>query len=155
MLVAPCFLHETLTRRDIVLTIVILFGTIISIAFGSKNSTSYSLDELIALYKATAFIVYCVLMLLVLLMIAINLKLIARRAMIGHPRRYDQRAEAFAWPYLAGAMGAHSVLFAKSAAEVIKETAKGNNQFRYPLSYFFVLLMLVFVVTQIKFLNGK
>ncbi len=105
MLVAPCFLHETLTRRDIVLTILILFGTILSIAFGSKDSKAYSLEALQALYAAPAFIVYLCLFGSALLAIAILLKGIKNRARSGHPRVHDARIEAFIWPYLAGAFG--------------------------------------------------
>jgi len=45
------------------------------------------------------------------------------------------------------------VLFAKSSAEIIKQTNNGENQFVYPASYFIVLGLVVCLVLQMRLLN--
>jgi len=60
MFIAPVFLKETLSRRDIIVTMIILFGTVLSVVFGSKEETKYTLKELVALYGKPLFIGYAV-----------------------------------------------------------------------------------------------
>lgn len=45
MMMAPFLLDEKLTRLDLIATSVIFFGTVLSIIFGSKESTEHTLDE--------------------------------------------------------------------------------------------------------------
>ncbi len=42
---APVILKENLTRVDIVATVVIVSGTVLSVAFGSKESTDHDISE--------------------------------------------------------------------------------------------------------------
>ena len=52
LLVAPCIVKsEKLTRWDLICTSIIFTGVCISILFGSKSSTSYTLKELVDLYQ--------------------------------------------------------------------------------------------------------
>ena len=58
LFVAPCMLGEQLTRYDIIVTLIILSGTVLSVAFGSKADASFTAAELKHLYTYTLFIVY-------------------------------------------------------------------------------------------------
>eukprot|EP00823_Brevimastigomonas_motovehiculus_P006273 TRINITY_DN513_c0_g1_i1.p1 TRINITY_DN513_c0_g1~~TRINITY_DN513_c0_g1_i1.p1 ORF type:complete len:1038 (+),score=406.69 TRINITY_DN513_c0_g1_i1:116-3229(+) len=153
MVVAPCFLNEKLTRRDIVNTIVILAGTILSITFGNKSSTSYTLTELIDFYSNPPFIVYMICIGAIYVLNYVTLKVMGKREAAGIARPLDLRYQAFAYPALAGSMGAHSVLCAKSAAEVIKQTSRGENQFVHAASYFMIGGLALSLFFQMKLLN--
>jgi hypothetical protein len=45
VLMAPIILKERLTRLDLVATAVIVSGTVLSVAFGSKESKEHTIDE--------------------------------------------------------------------------------------------------------------
>jgi hypothetical protein len=49
-------------------------------------------------------------------------------------------------------VGSQSIIFAKSIAELIKMTAKGNNQFVYWQTYLMLVGMVVTIFTQIHWL---
>lgn len=155
LFLAPCFNKENLSRRDIVVTMIILAGTIISVVFGSKEESKYTLSELVDLYSETLFIVYAVLIGIYIFLFMIWLYILRRREEVyGIELTPSQRAfQAFGYPSMAGVFGAHSVLCAKSASEVIKVTIDGDNQFDKPLSYFFVVLLVIMVFFQMKLLN--
>jgi hypothetical protein len=55
-----------------------------------------------------------------------------------------------AYPAVAGAVAALSVLFAKSSTEVIKQSVKGNNQFNNLFSYVLIVLTLTSLYLQVQ-----
>jgi len=83
----------------------------------------------------------------------VYLRNLRKRRAEGKPRPYDTRLESVAYPSLAGTFGAHSVLFAKSTAEVVKQTAGGENQFVHPASYFLIFFLFTFLFLQMRILN--
>ena len=54
---------------------------------------------------------------------------------------------------MSGTVAALSVLFAKSSAEIIKESIKGRNQFTNFFSYVLIAMLLACLVLQMKWLN--
>lgn len=68
----------------------------------------------------------------------------------GTASRFDSQFLAAAYPALAGTFGAQSVLFAKSAAEVLKQ---GISELGRPATYIFVLGLGVCVFLQLQLLN--
>jgi len=153
LFIAPCFNGENLTRRDVFYTSVILGGTILSISFGNKSSTNFTLEQLIALYGRTPFICYIIFFAFYMAAAFVYLRNLRRRRIAGQPRSYDARLESVAYPFLAGTFGAHSVMFAKSTAEVVKQTARGENQFDHPASYFLIFFLFTFLFLQMRILN--
>merc|ERR1711907_698041 len=60
----------------------------------------------------------------------------------------------FAFPAMAGAIGAQSVLFAKCSVELITNAAYGTeNIFQYPETYLLMLATAVTVVLQVTWIN--
>ncbi len=45
LLLAPVVLKEALTRIDVVATVIIVTGTVLSVVFGSKESADFSIEE--------------------------------------------------------------------------------------------------------------
>lgn len=114
MFTAPCFNDETLQRKDIVDTSIIIIGSVICITFGNKDTHHYSRDELIGLYGEPTFIAYAVLLAIGLAYVFSRLRDIHGKLSVGISNRSDIRFQTFAFPALGGLVGAHSVLFAKS-----------------------------------------
>ena len=59
-LLAPCCLRERLTRRDLAGTVVVVAGCALAGASAPHSAATYTLDELLRLYAAPAFIAYAV-----------------------------------------------------------------------------------------------
>jgi len=59
-LLAPCCLRERLTRRDLAGTFVVVAGCAVAGASAPHSAATYTLDELLRLYAAPAFIAYAV-----------------------------------------------------------------------------------------------
>jgi hypothetical protein len=57
---APCYLREKLTRRDLAGTVVVISGCLCAGIFAPHSTTTYTLDELLALYTAPGFVVYAI-----------------------------------------------------------------------------------------------
>jgi hypothetical protein len=150
MFFAPCFNREKLSKEDIGATMVILLGTIISISFGSKSSKHYTLNELLDLYTKPLFISYISVMTCILVGVFAFLK---RTSGLTSLTMLQTRAVALSYPTLAGTFGAHSVLFAKSSAEIVKSTIAGTNEFVQPPSYLLISLLFFFLFLQMRTLN--
>lgn len=58
----------------------------------------------------------------------------------------------FIYPTLSGVLGAQSVLFAKSTAELLKRTFAGENQLVYAASYAIIAAMLSTILMQLHWL---
>ena len=59
-LLAPCCLRERLTRRDLAGTLVVVAGCVVAGASAPHSAATYTLDALLGLYAAPAFIAYAV-----------------------------------------------------------------------------------------------
>jgi uncharacterized membrane protein len=160
LFMAPLFLKEKLTMYDVNCTLVILAGTIVAICFGNKNNTSYSLEQLIDLYKQTAFLVY-VGVFFALLGVSVYFQFRALHR-LEHPGDFtedvllrEHRYVLVYYPSLAGIFGAHSVLGAKSAIEMAKSSISGrsSSDVKSPLFVVFLLVCVVAIYLQCFFLN--
>lgn len=69
-------LKEPLTKRDMIGTGFILCGSILSVAFGNHVEVTYTLSELMELYRQTGFIVYAIILGVVCLIFYIIIKLL-------------------------------------------------------------------------------
>ena len=152
MLVAPCF-KEKLTTRDIVFTLVIVVGTVICISFGSKDEKTYSIQELLDLYTHPPFIVFGISLLLIMALLFFLINQSAQREAKFLHTQWDLKFQAVAYPAVAGAVAALSVLFAKSAAELVKSTVNGVNQFTNAFSYAMIVGLAATIFLQMKWLN--
>ena len=59
-MLSPCCLHEKLTRRDLSGTLVVVSGCVFAGVSAPHSATTYTLDALLGLYTAPAFIAYAV-----------------------------------------------------------------------------------------------
>jgi hypothetical protein len=151
---AQYWLGESLGRRDICATLLVTLGVILTAVFGDKSVQCYSMDDLASLYLEPMFLGYLAL----IIPLMIILYILAHRADAVLEKygpnsiqyRAWKRIHPFLYPVLSGFVGAQSVLFAKSIAEMTKLTARGHNQFSY-LSVIIAISMLLTIFTQIHF----
>jgi uncharacterized membrane protein len=160
LFMAPLFLKEKLTMYDVTCTMIILAGTIVALCFGNKSNTSYSLQQLLALYSETAFLIYVGVFLLVLVVSFFYQMRALHR--LDNPDKYSEdviarehRYVLLYYPTLAGVFGAHSVLGAKSAIEMIKSSISGRSpdDIKSFLFIVFILVCVVAIYLQCYFLN--
>ena len=153
---ASFFLGETLTRKDIMATMVIVSGVALITVFASKKEACYTADDLIVLFQRWQFIVYT----LVFTGSFFAFWYITRRA--SRKRRIygdlspqylaTKNLHRFGYPCLSGLIGAQDVLFAKATAELIKSSIKGENQLIYLSTWFIIVMMVACIFGQIHFL---
>ncbi|GLE03303.1 hypothetical protein PINS_up012193 [Pythium insidiosum] len=153
---ASLLLKEKFTRMDAAGTSLVLGGICIVAAFANKEGGCYTVEELVTLYTEPLFIMYIVLMTLSCIGIYLLVKrveAILRRCGPSSPgyKRF-RRIHPVIYPALSGIFGAQSVLFAKSAIELIKTTASGSNQFATFGTYAITLSMFTCVFLQIHWL---
>jgi magnesium transporter len=160
MLLAPLIVGEKLSWRDLVVNATVILGTVISVYFGPHGTPQYALDNLIAFFKATQFIIYAIFF--IMWVIALLLANYTLSRDWSHSNKYVPRISPkhrnnilrFSYPAIAGSMGGASAMFAKSSIELAKTTlTTSDNQFKYPVTYVVVTLMVVLVVVQVRFLN--
>ncbi|TYZ66737.1 hypothetical protein PybrP1_005649 [[Pythium] brassicae (nom. inval.)] len=153
---ASLFLKEKFGRRDAMGTGLVLAGICVVAAFAEKESASYTVDELVALYQEPSFIVYCVLAALASLGVFVLVKRIEKlqHTFGTSSPKYKRfaRVHPVCYPALSGIFGAQSILFAKSVAELIKTTAEGTNQFLKVGTYMITLSMFACIFLQIHWL---
>lgn len=128
-------------------------GIIVLAAFGSKENTAYTIDELMSMYQTPEFLVYGIsLVFLVSGLYAIYLKCVFVSKTYGKSHAKYQplkKLHPLSCAALSGCLGAQSILCAKSVAEMIKESAGGNMQFDRVHSWLIVFGMVFFVFSQI------
>mmetsp|Transcript_39676 Transcript_39676/g.95848 ORF Transcript_39676/g.95848 Transcript_39676/m.95848 type:complete len:456 (-) Transcript_39676:173-1540(-) len=159
MMLAPTLCGEIVSKRDVAVNGIVFAGTILSVWFGPHATPDYTLPELMSLFIERRFIVYAV-----ILLSWIGCLLYAWWALQdlenpkGRFRKMSRlsrtRLLRFAYPALAGSIGGNTAVYAKASIELVKTTIKGTNQFIYVGTYFLIILMIVCVVAQLKFLNG-
>lgn len=159
---ASMWLGETLTRKDVLGTFMIIVGaSLVAVAYGAlgtPNNKEYSLDELIQLYLRISILVYFVLMGALMLFLYTLMK--KCEFILGQDGDHQQDPEyqklvrwhPFSYSALSGVFGANSVLFAKSTTELIRLTAEGQNQFGKPLTYVIIGAMFTCIISQTHFL---
>jgi len=139
---APLLLHERIGMRDLVATTIILSGSVVAVVFGAHDDLIYRIEALFSLFWALPFGVYVA---LVACSIAGFLYFLGGLVEAEDRHRNGQGPELsitqrhwqrFAYPALAGTIGAQSVLFAKCSVELVLNTIRREgNLFLHYQSY--------------------
>eukprot|EP00928_Gymnodinium_smaydae_P024424 TRINITY_DN19761_c0_g2_i1.p1 TRINITY_DN19761_c0_g2~~TRINITY_DN19761_c0_g2_i1.p1 ORF type:complete len:509 (-),score=49.98 TRINITY_DN19761_c0_g2_i1:29-1555(-) len=179
---APCFLGEKLTRIDAGATVLIVFGIGLSSAFGVHSSSTYSLDQLVQLWKRPAHLITtaCITLIAIGSYVGILLRERSLRyaresghhiSLEGHAslpllqsesRRMGQSSrksllvnlQPMFFASLCGASGSFTNLFLKGLVEVIEDLISGVVQVFDPLPLcIFTTCTLFFAVSQVIWIN--
>ncbi|OQR93792.1 pre-mRNA cleavage complex II protein Clp1 [Thraustotheca clavata] len=149
---AHFWLKERLTWNDLHGTIFIVCGAVIVCIFGAHESTNYTLDELVALYRRWDMLFYAIFIFAVILFF--YLLNVRSQAMFdqhgGESIEYSfyKKWHPLSYAALSGVVGAQSVMFAKSTGELIKQTLSGHNQFNHILSFVLLIALGIAITTQ-------
>ena len=179
---AHYWLGEELTTKDTIGTILIVVGSVLAVAFGDHSSKTYEVKDLVDNYKATGFIVYCIILSIITTLMYFGVKFIEpikmklliamenyNKAEENNNRKAILRADAvlsileqeykkyekihpFMYCAISGIFGGQNILFGKMVAELIGNSFDGNNQMTNPLTYVFLICMLLSIFTQLHFL---
>mmetsp|Transcript_4747 Transcript_4747/g.5867 ORF Transcript_4747/g.5867 Transcript_4747/m.5867 type:complete len:363 (+) Transcript_4747:96-1184(+) len=145
------YLHgESYSKYDLYATFLIFLGTGVSISYASHEEKDYALSELMELWRQPRMAVYGVLVPLVLLFHWGLVRATTRGMIVG---RRGKILQMVGYAGFAGTIGGQSLLFAKSAMELIKDAFRGSDAFWHIQTYIIIGLMAGCLLMQITFLN--
>jgi len=150
ILVAPCFLKETITRHDLIATAVTTLGCFVAVAASNHSETSYNFNQLVDFFLTVPYLLFFFSS--VAFMYGSNrfIESIEFDPAWDHVRH---KYQAFLWPVIGGTAGSFSVTFAKAFVELIKSTIYGDNEFFSLGPYIIVMFLVFFSMVQVHYLN--
>jgi len=126
-------------------TALIVFGNIFLVGFGNHQSPVFTPEQLMDKYTNHIFLLYC---LGLLLIVALHHSLYRRGERLisifgrHNVRSYWHQLLPLSYAIVSGAVGSHSVLFAKSLSSLLRLTMSGNSQlygwFTYSMLFLFL-----------------
>lgn len=150
ILVAPCFLKESISREDLVATVVTTIGCVISVAAANHQGTTYTFNELLEFFETITYL--CFFTLCVCAMALINRIIEKMEHEVGW-EELGARYLPVLYPIIGGTAGSFSVTFAKAFVELVKATIYGDNEFLAPGPYIVTVFLIFFSVLQVHYLN--
>lgn len=130
MVIAPAFLGEKISKRDLASTLVIVAGCTISVATAAHDEELFTIDQLYSLYTTIRFAGYATTILSIVLLMLLCIRYVERlRARYGKlSKQYNKwyRFHRFSYPCVSGILGAQSVLFAKTVVELVTISSSGG-----------------------------
>ncbi|KAH8194796.1 hypothetical protein TruAng_011046 [Truncatella angustata] len=150
---ATLILSEPFTRWSLWGTMLVSGGAILIGIFGAIPSPAHSLRELLHLMGRWQFILWMALQAVLVIAVAVTTDLISHFTNLAQNARF-RFIRGLAYGGISGILSAHSLLFAKSAVELILRTiADGDNQFVHWQSWMIVLGLVTLALTQLYYLH--
>ncbi|KAI0972074.1 magnesium transporter NIPA-domain-containing protein [Xylaria arbuscula] len=150
---ATLILDEPFTRWSFWGTALVAVGAGLIAIFGAIPSPAHSLPELLTLLGRWQFIVWMSLQAVVVLTIALSIEFMNHFRNIAQNPKF-RLARGLAYGCISGILSAHSLLFAKSAVELILRTiADSDNQFVHWQSWILVLGLVALALSQLYYLH--
>ena len=149
---------EQVTKRDILVTAFIIFGCVLSVAFASHKNEICDITDLLALYGTSTFGIYAVVVVTIIFSCLFYIRYMERvRQYYGkRSARYVRvlKHHRLSYAALSGIVGAQSVLFAKTVAELFVASFAGEGVlFEFYGTYLVLLGMFSTISLQIYWLN--
>ena len=149
---------EKVTKRDIIVTAFIIFGCVLSVAFASHKNEICDISQLLALYVTSTFGIYAAVVLGIIFTSLFYIRYMERVLQYYGSRsaRYQRvlKHHRFSYAALSGIVGAQSVLFAKTVAELFVSSFSGVGVlFAFYGTYLVLLGMFLTISLQIYWLN--
>lgn len=150
---ASLILGEPFTRWSFWGTALVTSGAALIAIFGATPSPAHSLRELIALLGRWQFIVWMSLQAALVIAVAVAVELLTHFSTVSQSPNF-RLGRGLAYGFISGTLSAHSLLFAKSAVELILRTiADGDNQFVHWQSWMLVATLVVLALSQLYYLH--
>ncbi|XP_024371631.1 probable magnesium transporter NIPA8 isoform X2 [Physcomitrium patens] len=127
---AYLMLNEVVTRRIVLATSFIVVGNGFLVAFGNHQSVIYTSEQLLRNYGGRVYLTYCFILLCI---VAVHHAIYRRGRQLTVSRGEDPGSVwrmllPYTYAVVSGAVGSHSVLFAKSLSVLLRSTLEGENQ---------------------------
>lgn len=150
---ASLILSEPFTRWSLWGTLLVTGGAILIGIFGAIPSPAHSLRELLDLMGRWQFILWMAFQAVLVISVAVVTDLVSHLSNLAQNARF-RFIRGLSYGFISGVLSAHSLLFAKSAVELILRTiADGDNQFVHWQSWMIVLGLVAFALTQLYYLH--
>ncbi|KAK7756595.1 hypothetical protein SLS62_001432 [Diatrype stigma] len=150
---ATLILGEPFTRWSFWGTALVTSGAALIAIFGAIPSPAHSLSELLDLLGGRGFIIWMSLQVVLVVAMATIVDLITYLTKWSKDIRF-RLVRGLTYGCISGILSAHSLLFAKSAVELILRTiADGDNQFVHWQSWMLVLALVTLALTQLYYLH--
>ncbi|GAP87235.2 putative DUF803 domain-containing protein [Rosellinia necatrix] len=150
---ATLILGEPFTKWSFWGTALVSIGAGLIAIFGAIPSPAHSLRELLELLQRWQFIVWMSLQALIVLAIALSIELANHFQSVAQNPKF-RLARGLAYGCISGILSAHSLLFAKSAVELILRTiADSDNQFVHWQSWMLVFTLVALALSQLYYLH--
>lgn len=150
---ATLILNEPFTRWSFWGTVLVTSGAALIAIFGAIPSPAHSLKELIELLGGRGFIIWMSLQVVFVVAVATTVDLINYLTKWSSDIRF-RLVRGLTYGCISGILSAHSLLFAKSAVELILRTiADGENQFVHWQSWLLVIGLVVLALSQLYYLH--
>lgn len=177
VIMAPCFLPEKILPIDIVATILVCAGAIVSTWFGPHTQKTFDVPALYELYSRWSFIVMQTLVIasIVVVLLWIMHSPDPFESPFAKERRVEpdpepsipppepikrqwwhlpHKAIPFAHAYVAGLTGAQQMVLTKTVSELLFLSFDGRSQMHYALTYIVTVLAAAFAAFQIWYLSS-
>ncbi|KAI2634804.1 hypothetical protein GGS26DRAFT_524789 [Hypomontagnella submonticulosa] len=150
---ATLILGEPFTRWSFYGTALVTTGAALIAIFGAIPSPAHSLRELLDLMGRWPFILWMSLQGVLVLSMAIVIDVVNHISSLSQNSRF-RLARGLVFGCISGILSAHSLLFAKSAVElVIRTIADGDNQFVHWQSWMILLGLVALALSQLYYLH--
>jgi len=150
LVMASYFHGEDYTRADVYATFLIFIGTGVTVSYASHVEKEYDLGELLELWNQPRMVIYGFLVPMVLLLHWGFVKAVEKGHVTG---RTGSIMQMIGYSGFAGTIGGQSLLFAKSAVELLKDAFHGSDAFWHVQTYAIIGMMTVCLLLQITYLN--
>lgn len=174
IVLAPLFLPEKIYRVDIIATVLVCVGAVISTWFGPHIQRSFDVPALYQLYARASFISFQALVLFSIALVVVWVakspdvyqnpfdkdrkianESAAETTVVKHEWWHlPHRAIPFAHAFVAGLTGAQQMVFTKTISGLLFLTFDGHSQLSYLLTYIISLLAVIFAVFQVYYLSA-
>ncbi|KAI1460034.1 magnesium transporter NIPA-domain-containing protein [Annulohypoxylon moriforme] len=150
---ATLILNEPFTRWSFYGTALVTTGAALIAIFGAIPSPAHSLAELLDLLGRWPFILWMSLQAVLVISMALVIDLVNHFSSLSQNSRF-RLARGLVFGCISGILSAHSLLFAKSAVElVIRTIADGDNQFGHWESWMLVFGLVALALSQLYYLH--
>ncbi|KAI1401508.1 hypothetical protein F4819DRAFT_458131 [Hypoxylon fuscum] len=150
---ATLILGEPFTQWSFYGTALVTAGAALIAIFGAIPSPAHSLSELLLLLGRWPFILWMSLQAVLVISMAVVIDVVNHISSLSQNSRF-RLVRGLVFGCISGILSAHSLLFAKSAVElVIRTIADGDNQFVHWESWMLLIGLIALALSQLYYLH--
>ncbi|KOS19945.1 NIPA-like protein 3 [Escovopsis weberi] len=149
---ATLILGETFTRWSLGGTLLVSTGAVLIAIFGAIPSPNHDLNELLELLARKPFIAWMILQAFFVVSLAVVTDVTNSVSSLSHHSRF-RLMRGISYGVISGDLSAHSLLFAKSAVELLIKSIGGQNQFVHWQAWAIVLGLVSLALCQLYYLH--